>query len=128
GLLTRDSVQFGSIAFKQIFFGLIPGLVLLFIASKVDYTLLKRYSFWIFLLAIIINLIIFIPGVGITLNGATRWLHVGSMTLQVSEILKIASVIYFAAWLSSSREHITSFKLGFLPLVAILAIISVILR
>jgi len=127
GLLNRDSVEFGSIAFRQIFFGLIPGLIALFALSKLNYMKLEKYSFWIFIVAIVLNLIIFIPGVGIQLNGATRWLDLGSFTFQVSEVLKIAAIMFFAAWLSAVKERVGTFRWGFGPLAAMLSIVGFLL-
>ncbi|MEK7607827.1 MAG: putative peptidoglycan glycosyltransferase FtsW [Patescibacteria group bacterium] len=128
GLLTRDSVHFGSAAWKQIFLGLLPGLLALYIFSRFDYIKWRKLSFWFFLLSIVLNVIIFIPGVGLTHGGATRWLLIGSFSLQVSEVLKIATIMYFAAWLSFVREKVTTWKRGFLPLVIILAITGVLCR
>ena len=125
GLLAQDSLHFSSIAFKQIFFGLIPGLALLYAFSKIDYTRWKKASFWLFLGSIFLNLIIFIPKLGLNHGGATRWLLIGSFTLQTSEVLKIAVVIYFAAWLSFVKDKASDFKKGFVPLVAMLAITGV---
>ena len=122
GLLARDSVHFGSIAFKQVFFGLLPGLVALYLFSKLDYMKWRKLSFWFFALAILLNIVIFIPGVGLSHGGATRWLSIGSFSLQVSEVLKIAAIIYFAAWLSLVRENVRTWKRGFLPLFIMLAI------
>lgn len=129
GLLSRDSVQFGSIAFRQIFFGLVPGLCALFLASRVHFLYWRKISFWIFVLAIFLNIIILIPwiGLGFSHGGATRWIHLGPLTFQVSEVLKIASVLYFAAWLSSVRERVSTFKEGFLPLLVIIVIVSMLL-
>ncbi|MDO8579432.1 MAG: FtsW/RodA/SpoVE family cell cycle protein [bacterium] len=122
GLLARDSAHFGSIAFKQIFFGLLPGLAALYLFSKFDYMKWRKLSFWLFVLAIFLNIVIFIPSIGFTHNGATRWLSIGSFSLQVSEVLKIAAIIYFAAWLSFVRENVKTWRRGFLPLSIILAI------
>lgn len=122
GLLARDTAHASSIAFKQIFFGLIPGLIALYTLSRVDYLFWKKSSFYLFFIAIVMNLIVFIPGVGITANGATRWLALGDYSLQVSEILKIAVIMYFAAWLSSIRERVTEWRYGLLPLFVILGI------
>ncbi len=127
GLLARDTVYFGSIAFKQIFFGLLPGLVFLYLFSRVNFLTWRRYAFWIFCLAIFLNIIIFIPGLGISANGATRWLAIGSFSFQVSEVLKIAAIFYFAAWLSSVKERVDTLKWGFVPLVAIIAVVGVLL-
>lgn len=122
GLLARDSVHFGSIAFKQIFFGLLPGLAGLYIFSKIDYMKWRKFSFWFFIFAIVLNLIIFIPGLGLHHGGAVRWLIIGPISFQTSEVLKIAAVMYFAAWLSFMKDKATDFKKGFLPLLVMLGI------
>ena len=129
GLLSRDSVQFGSIAFRQIFFGLVPGLVALYATSRIHFLYWRKMSFWIFLLAIILNILILIPwlGIGFSHGGATRWIDLGGFTFQVSEMLKIGAVLYFAAWLSSVRERVSTFNEGFLPLLIIIAIVSMLL-
>jgi len=125
GLLARDSVLFGSIAFKQVFFGLIPGLIALYVFSKLDYMKWRKTSFWFFVFAVFLNLIIFIPGVGLTHGGATRWLLIGSFSLQVSEVLKIAAIMYFAAWLSFVKEEVTTWQKGLAPLAIMIFITGI---
>jgi len=122
GLLARDTAHFSSIAFKQIFFGLIPGIIALYTLSRFDYIFWRKSSFYLFIVAIVLNIIIFVPGIGISANGATRWLAIGTYSLQVSEILKIAVIMYFAAWLSSVRERVSEWRYGLLPLVIMLVI------
>lgn len=124
GLLSRDSVQFGSIAFRQVFFGLVPGLIALFVLSRIDHMKYQSLSFWAFIVAIVLNLIIFIPKVGIELNGATRWLHIGSLTFQVSEVLKIGAVMFFAAWLAAVKDRVSTLRWGLGPLAVMLAIVG----
>jgi cell division protein FtsW len=124
GLLNRDSVEFGSIAFRQVFFGLVPGLIALFALSKIDHMRYQSLSFWAFVIAVVLNLIIFIPGVGIELNGATRWLHIGSFTFQVSEVLKIGAVMFFAAWLAAVKERVGTMRWGLGPLCVMLAVVG----
>jgi cell division protein FtsW len=127
GLLARDTAHASSVALKQIFFGLVPGVIALYVFSRIQYNYWKRISFWLFLFAIGLNLIIFIPGLGLTHGGATRWLLIGSFTFQVSEVLKIAAVIYFAAWLSFVRDRISDWKHGVLPLVVMLGVVGIVL-
>ena len=122
GLLARDSVHFGSIAFKQIFFGLVPGLLAMYLFSRIDYLQWRRYSFVFFVFSVFLNLLIFIPGLGLHHGGAVRWLLIGSFTFQTSEVLKIAAIIYFAAWLSFVKDKASDFKKGFVPLLVMLAI------
>lgn len=125
GLLARDSVHFGSIAFKQIFFGLVPGLVAMYLFSRIDHMYWRKYSFWFFIFAVFLNLIIFIPGLGLHHGGAVRWLLIGGFTFQTSEVLKIAAVMYFAAWLSFVKEKASDFKKGFVPLLFMLFVTGV---
>lgn len=127
GLLARDASHASTVALKQIFLGLVPGLIALYAFSRIEYTYWKRISFWFFIFAIFLNLIIFIPGLGLTHGGATRWLLVGSFSFQVSEVLKIAAVIYFAAWLSFARDRLSDVKHGFLPLLIMIGVVGVIL-
>ncbi len=127
GLLARDASHASSIALKQVFLGLVPGLVAMYIASRIPYTYWKKVSFWIFGFALLLNLSIFIPGLGLTHGGATRWLLIGDFSFQVSEVLKIAAVIYFAAWLSFIKDKIHDFKHGFMPLVIMLCIVGFVL-
>lgn len=124
GLLARDSVHFGSIAFKQICFGLVPGIAALFITSKIPFLFWRKASFWLFILAIFLNLIIFIPGVGLNHGGATRWLLIGSFSFQVSEVLKIAAIMYFAAWLAFVKDDVKTVKRGLVPLLIMIAIVG----
>ena len=127
GLLARDASHASTVALKQIFLGLVPGLIALYAFSRIEYVYWKKVSFWFFIFAIFLNLIIFIPGLGLSHGGATRWLLIGSFSFQVSEVLKIAAVIYFAAWLSFARDRLADFKHGFLPLLIMIAITGVLL-
>ncbi|HRH22512.1 MAG TPA: putative lipid II flippase FtsW [Candidatus Paceibacterota bacterium] len=122
GLLARDSVRFGSIAFKQVFVGLIPGLIAVFIFSRVQPDFWRKYSFYIFIGTLLLNVLVFIPGIGLSHGGATRWLLIGSFSFQPSEVLKIASILYFATWLSEVKDEVRTFKYGLVPLLVLLSI------
>ncbi len=126
GLLARDGVSFQSVALNQTL-GLVIGALGFFIMSKVNYKYLRKYAFYIFLLALFLNLLLFVPGLHLTHGGATRWIDLGFITFQPSEFLKIAFVIYFAAWLSSMKEKVATFRFGILPYVVILGLLSLLL-
>lgn len=127
GLLDRDQAYMSSIVAKQIYLGLIPGLVAMYAFSRIDVSKWRKLSFWIFIGAIALNLLVFVPGLGLSHGGATRWLLIGSFSLQVSEVLKIAAVIYFAAWLAYAKNRAHEWKMGFLPLVSMLFVVSALL-
>jgi cell division protein FtsW len=125
GLLARDPAHMNSIAWKQATIGLLPGLVALWAFSRIDYLRLRNWSFWAFLAAIVLNIIIFIPGVGLSHGGATRWLLIGSFSFQVSEALKIAAVACFAAWLAAAKDRIGEWRFGLLPLCIMLGVVGI---
>lgn len=123
GLLTRSGANFESVALKQLVFGLVLGTLALIFFSRVHYTYLRKFSFYFFLAAFFLSILVFVPGIGFEHGGAYRWISIGSFTFQPSELLRLAFVIYFAAWLSMVKDKVKSFKFGLLPF-AILTLIS----
>ncbi len=99
GLLARDGATFGSVAFSQFAFGIIGGGIALFITSNIYYRHWRKYAFYIFLLSLIATAAVFIPGIGMSHGGATRWLDLGITSVQPSEFLKIGFIIYMAAFI-----------------------------
>lgn len=126
GLLARDGVDFDTVTIKQLI-GLFFGCIAFFIMSKTNYKLLKKYSFYIFIGAIFLNLLLFIPGLAVSHGGASRWMNLGFVTIQPSEFLKIAFIIYFSAWLSGVKEKVFNIKYGIIPYFVILGILGLIL-
>lgn len=127
GLLAKDGASFGSVAFQQIIFGVLGGGLALVFFSNIHYRNLKKYSFYIFLLSIIMCLLVFIPSFGLEHGGAKRWLLIGPLSFQPAEFLKLGFVIYYAAILSSLRNKIEKFEYGILPILILIGLIGAIL-
>ena len=126
GLLTQNGVNFTTVALKQVA-SLVIGLGAFYAFSKIKYTLLRRTALFIFLGAIAINLLLFIPSLSLFHGGAARWINIGPLSFQPSEFLKIAFVIYLAAWIQFARDRITSMKFGLIPYMIITGILGVLL-
>lgn len=126
GLLARDGASFQNVALKQLI-GLLLGVGAFYVMSKIPYKNLRKYSFYIFLGALFINLLLFIPALSQTHGGASRWIDLGFITFQPSEFLKIAFIIYFAAWLSGVKDQVREFKMSVLPYFVILSILGLLL-
>lgn len=122
GILAKDPAQFSSITFKQVFFGIFLGFIACYIFSKIDYKILKKYALLIFSLSLLSMLLVFIPHVGISLNGAKRWVYVFGISFQPVAILNIGFVIYWSAWLSFVKDKVSQIKYGLIPLLTILAV------
>ncbi len=93
----------------QFLFGFLPGLALFFLASKIDYKLLKKFSIVLILLSIVLLILVFIPGFGITIGGAKRWVNFFNLfSFQPSEILKLSLIVYLASWLEGRKFAVGS--------------------
>src|SRR3989344_3102117 len=126
GLLLKDSNGFEYTAIKQtISLGL--GIIIFFVFSQIPYLVLKKHAFFIFIGAIAINILLFIPSLALNHGGATRWIDLGFVTFQPSEFLKIAFVLYMAAWIFYAKDRIGTFKYGLFPYLVIMAILTAIL-
>ncbi len=122
GLLARDGAMFSSVALRQFFLGIILGSIALVIVSKINYRVWKKYSLYIFIFSLALTALVFVPSLGLTHGGATRWIDLGIITFQPTEFLKLGFVIYFAALLSSLRTRIQSLKYGIIPLGIVLVV------
>lgn len=100
------------------------GLAGAFVAIRFDYRRLARYQYLIYAVAVAGLSLVLIPGVGRAVNGARRWIDLGFVTFQPSEFVKLAMIIFFAAFLSRKieRGQIGSFKFGLTPALALLLV------
>ena len=73
------------------------------------------------------TLLVFVPSLGFSAGGATRWIDLGFTTFQPAELLKLAFVIYLATLLSSNSANLHSFRTGVLPLVVLSVIVGIVL-
>lgn len=111
----------------QLLYGVIPGFAALYVVQKIDYEFWKKISFPLFVASIICLIMVFIPGIGNKIYGASRWIQLGPFSFQPSEMLKLSLIVYLAAWLENRRESIKDFYEGLLPFAAILSVISFLL-
>jgi cell division protein FtsW len=126
GLLAQTGATTKSVLTSQAI-GLGIGLIFFYIFSKINYKLFRKYAFFIFIGAIALNLVLFIPQLSLFYNGASRWIIIGPVSFQPSEFLKIAFIIYFAAWLAHKKAKISDFKSGLLPFLVLMAVTGALL-
>ncbi|MEI6397005.1 MAG: putative peptidoglycan glycosyltransferase FtsW [Candidatus Taylorbacteria bacterium] len=126
GLLAQNSASFGSIALKQAI-SLVLGIIAFYIFSKIDQVWIRRSALFVFIGSIAVNLLLFIPQFSIYHGGAARWLDLGPISFQPSELLKIAFIIYLAAWIYFVKDKIKTFKFGLLPYILIMIVLSILL-
>lgn len=86
------------------FFWIILGFIALTFFSFFDYRKLYSLALPILLAALILLVAVFIPGIGVHVLGASRWINLGSITIQPAEFVKLALAIYLSAWFSNKEK------------------------
>lgn len=109
---------------RQLLFAVIGVGAMLF-ASRVPMALYRRAAF-AFLGGVLV-LLVLVPFVGVKANGARRWLGVGGLTVQPSELAKLAVILSFSALICRMRGKMRTFRYGILPFGGILVIIVALL-
>ena len=110
---------------KQIF-GVVVGVCCYLFFSFFDYKKLAKLKWWLTGVSIVLLMLVFVPGVGLTNYGATRWINLRFLTFQPSEIAKFSFIVFSAALLSKSSEKVKSFK-GLIPVLMVGAIYCVLI-
>ena len=114
--------------FKKQFFFAIIGIVLLLIISKIDYRFYKKYYWMAYVVSVVVLLLVLVPGLGIEVNGATRWIRIpGIGQFQPSEITKIGLIVFYAGYLTDHKKELPDFWRGFVKPFVFLAIPALIL-
>ncbi len=111
----------------QFFYGVIPGLIVLYIVQKINYNFWKKISLPFFLLSLIFLVLVFVPNFGSRIYGASRWMRLGPFSFQPSEMLKLSIILYLSAWLESRKEKVKDFYEGLVPFGAVVALVSFLL-
>ena len=87
----------------------------------------QRLTFWVFGIAALLLVLVLIPGIGRRVNNAMRWLPIGPVTFQPSELMKLAALLFAADYTIRKQEQMHSFLRGFLPIAVALAAVAALL-
>ena len=108
----------------QLLVGLLPGLVIFWFLSRLDYHRYLRFVWPWGLLTLFLLVSVFIPGLGTTLGkSAKSWVGLFGLTMQPAEAAKLIFVLFFSAWLAQKGEAVKNLWLGALPSVVILGLV-----
>lgn len=127
GLLSKQPAKYANVAFSQTFLGLFMGLLACVFFANFDYKILRKYSPYIFAGSVIATLLVFVPHIGVSHGGALRWIYVGPVSVQPSELLKIGYIIFLSALLSKFKDRAWTIKYGLVPFVTLTFVNALIL-
>jgi cell division protein FtsW len=100
------------------------GLFGFYLAQRVHYHWWKRLALPLLVTAVVLLGLVFVPGIGFSYGGAARWINLGLFPLQVSEVAKLALVVYLATWLSAKGADVRDYRKGLLPFAGVLGLLA----
>lgn len=109
----------------QFFYGLLPGVILACIFSRIDYRKFKKNAPLFLVATLALLLVVFIPGIGPDIREAKSWIYIAGMSFQPSELAKLTFIIFLAAWLEERKKKLNDFSQGFMPLMMIIALVAI---
>lgn len=113
---------------RQLLYTLV-GFMAMAAATYFKYSNWRRLAFVGLLFSITLLALVFVPGLGIKVNGSLRWLRLPGFNLQPAELVKLTMVLYLAHSLTRKQEKIYSFSKGYLPYMIVLgAVLGILLK
>ncbi|QBG46259.1 putative lipid II flippase FtsW [Verrucomicrobia bacterium S94] len=97
------------------------------VAARFDYSNYKKLALPLAVFSVFLLILVRIPGIGNNINGSWRWIKLGPVSVQPSEIAKVGMIILFAWWLARNQRRIDELKRGILIPFAMLGIFAVLL-
>ncbi|MCW8408468.1 putative lipid II flippase FtsW [Legionella sp. PATHC035] len=133
-MVASSSVMISTKYFHQPFHFLIrqacylfAGLMIALIVIRTDSSVWERISMPMLLICLLMLLIVLIPGIGRSVNGSRRWLALGPIGIQVSELAKLTMIFYLSGYLVRQQKAVSSSILGFIKPMVILGVVSFLL-
>lgn len=133
-MVASSSVMISSKYYHQPFHFLIrqacyltAGLLAAIIVMRIDSTIWKRLSMPLLLICLVSLLAVLIPSIGRSVNGSRRWLALGPIGVQVSEITKLVIIFYIAGYLVRQKNSVRYSVFGFIKPMIVLALVAVLL-
>ena len=99
------------------------GIAALWLCTKIDYRILRKFAIPIFGISYLLLWCVFIPGLSYSAKGATRWVSIGPISFQPSDIMKFSIVLIFALYISCYIEKTHKFKYGILIPASLLVVV-----
>ena len=106
---------------------LVIGVVAGMMVFQIPMAMWQRFAPWLFIGGCLLLVLVLIPGIGREVNGSRRWIPLGIMTMQPSEIMKLLTVLYAADYTVRKAAFMHDFKKGFLPMLAVMVFVGAVL-
>ena len=124
-VFSQEKYGDGLFFLKKTAFSAAIGFAIMGIAIRIPYFYLKKIVYPLLIISLCFSMLILFSGLGVSMGGAKRWLHLGPITFQPSELGKIAIVIFMAYSLEKKTEKMEKFSVGVAPNIIIPGLITV---
>ncbi len=128
GVMARYEAKFYAIVQNQFMFGILLGSLAFFSAAFFPQKIIKNFSPFIFLVAIILCALTLVPSIGISHGGARRWIEIFGFSFQPSEILKYSSILFLSAFYSHFHSQFNNWKFRILPALLVSSTVFLVLK
>ena len=92
---------------------------LMYMISKIDYKIYKKYSNLLIITSLSLLVLVLIPGIGTVRNGSRSWFGIGSFGIQPSEFAKLSIIIFTSKYLEKNEKLIKNIKKGIFPILGL---------
>jgi cell division protein FtsW len=118
---TEEVLHTGSLLRHVISIG--GGAIVFFLALHASRNVIRWTSKWLVWMAVPLLLAVWLPGMGRQELGASRWINLGFMTIQPSEVAKVGVALFLARYLANRKSVLRDWKIGLLPGAGVLAVV-----
>lgn len=133
-MVASSSVMVSTKYFHQPFHFLIrqacylgAGLIIALIVIRTDSSFWERISMPMLMICLLLLVIVLVPGIGRSVNGSRRWLALGPIGIQVSELAKLTMIFYLAGYLVRQKKAVGEHIFGFIKPMVVLGLVSFLL-
>ncbi|MDQ2820767.1 MAG: putative lipid II flippase FtsW [Pseudomonadota bacterium] len=128
-----DSPKFSYLANKSNYFlvrqamFIVVSILLCSVVFRIPIATWQRFAPWLFIATLVLLTLVLVPGIGVSVNGARRWLPLKVAQLQPSEIMKIVAVLYAADFTVRKQQYMHKLTKGFMPMAFAMGIVGMLL-
>lgn len=106
---------------------IVLGVLAALCAASIPMKVWQKAAIPLFVLCLLLLILVLVPGIGREVNGARRWLPLGPVNFQPSELMKVAMVLYAADYTVRKQEYMQRFLRGFAPMACALVVVGFVL-
>jgi cell division protein FtsW len=122
GVLASDKYHDPAFFLKKQLIYAVLGIALMLFVRRIPYQSYNRFVYIILLISLFLLVLVLIPGIGVRIRSASRWIRFGPLVIQPSEFAKLAIIIFLAYSMARKQEKIRYFSIGFLPHIVVAGI------